>query len=149
MKEVRGNLITMAQNGDFDIIVHGCNCFHTMGGGIALQICKTWPQVYGVDCTTIYGDRKKLGTISSIDISNDNSLLTVVNAYTQFRFGRGKQVSYEAIRDCFRKIKKSYHDRKIGIPMIGAGLAGGDWDIISDIIEKEMTGEDITLVLYG
>ena len=38
MKTTNGNLITKAIKGDFDVIVHGCNCFHNMGGGIAKQV---------------------------------------------------------------------------------------------------------------
>jgi len=32
--------------------------------------------------------------------------------------------------------------------MIGAGLAGGDWGVISTIIKEELEGEDHTLVLF-
>ena len=32
MKTIKGNLITMAKEGKFDVIVHGCNCYHVMGG---------------------------------------------------------------------------------------------------------------------
>ena len=38
MKTIQGNLIHLAQNGEFDLIVHGCNCFCTMGAGIAKGI---------------------------------------------------------------------------------------------------------------
>jgi O-acetyl-ADP-ribose deacetylase (regulator of RNase III) len=37
---IESNLLTMADNGDFDIICHGANCFHTMASGIAGQIVK-------------------------------------------------------------------------------------------------------------
>ena len=30
----------------------------------------------------------------------------------------------------------------------GAGLAGGDWDTISSIINEELEGEDHTLVVF-
>jgi len=33
MKTIQGNLIHLAQDGEFDLIVHGCNCFCTMGAG--------------------------------------------------------------------------------------------------------------------
>ena len=29
---VHGDLFKLAEQGEFDIIVHGCNCFNTMGG---------------------------------------------------------------------------------------------------------------------
>ncbi len=33
MKTIQGNLIHFAQSSEFDLIVHGCNCFCTMGAG--------------------------------------------------------------------------------------------------------------------
>ena len=35
-----------------------------------------------------------------------------------------------------------------GLPLIGAGLAGGDWTIIEKIIEEETRGEYVTIVRY-
>ena len=40
--EIEGNLITLAMNGEFDVISHGCNCFCQMGAGIAPQMAKTF-----------------------------------------------------------------------------------------------------------
>ena len=36
MNIVKGDLIKSAKEGQFDVIIHGCNCFNTMGAGIAL-----------------------------------------------------------------------------------------------------------------
>ena len=36
IKYIKGDLIKLAQKGKFDIIAHGCNCFCTMGAGIAI-----------------------------------------------------------------------------------------------------------------
>ncbi len=52
-------------------------------------------------------------------------------------------------RFCFRWIQKQYSGRRIGIPKIGAGLAGGDWARIAAIIEEELAGEDVTLVEFN
>ena len=38
MKTIKGDLIKLAQDGEFDVIVHGCNCMCTMSAGIAKQI---------------------------------------------------------------------------------------------------------------
>ena len=38
MKYIEGDLIQLAKNGKFNVIVHGCNCFNTMGAGIAKMI---------------------------------------------------------------------------------------------------------------
>ena len=48
----------------------------------------------------------------------------------------------------FSKIKAKYTGQRIAYPLIGAGLAGGDWKRISSIIEEELKGENHTLVEY-
>ena len=49
MKEVTGDLVKLAKNGEFDVIVHGCNCECIMGGGIAKQIRQAFPTAYDAD----------------------------------------------------------------------------------------------------
>lgn len=146
MKTVTGNLIAMALNGDFDVIVHGCNCFCTMGAGIAKQIKETFPGAFLEDSYTPRGERTKLGSFSSH--YQKNLKLTIVNGYTQYH--AGANADYDAIRSVFREIKRfSWHfdNPRIGYPKIGAGIAGGDWEIISKIIDEELEGEDHTLVV--
>jgi len=36
----------------------------------------------------------------------------------------------------------------IGLPKIGAGLAGGDWNRIKEIIKTELTDCKVTVVIY-
>ena len=43
-------------------------------------------------------------------------------------------------------IAENHKDKKIGMPKIGAGLGGGDWNIIKEIIEEELNGIDVTIV---
>lgn len=159
MKVVKGDLIQMAKNGEFDVITHGCNAFNTMGGGIAKTIKAEFPEAYQIDCQTRKGDYRKLGTISTatFQINDKTDFLTVVNSYTQFKYWKDKNddpmeplVDYDAVRKCFKAIKKQYggQNLKFGIPKIGAGLALGDWGVIAKIIDEEMEGEDVTLVIF-
>ena len=46
-----------------------------------------------------------------------------------------------------RWIKQKYTGKRIGLPKIGAGLAGGDWNVIQKIIEEELPGENVTIVV--
>lgn len=149
MKVVNGDLIAMAESGDFDVIVHGCNCLCSMGSGIARTIRDKYPQVYAADKKTEKGDRNKLGNYSLSLIKSDKTFV-VVNAYTQFDYSRTKIcVDYDAVRSVFKKIRKDFSGMRIGYPLIGAGLAGGDWSILEKIIEEELQGEDHTLVKFG
>eukprot|EP01134_Creolimax_fragrantissima_P000121 CFRG0121T1 len=155
MKTVTGDLLVMAEQGSFDVIVHGCNCFNTMGAGIAKLIKDMYPVVYEADLSTEKGSKDKLGTITSavVKVQNDHEL-TVVNAYTQYHYGKNSKaengclVDYDAIRSVFRCVKEQFAGKMIGFPLIGAGLAGGDWKIISLIIDEELDGENFTLVKF-
>lgn len=149
MEKVKGDLIVKSLNGEFNVIIHGCNCFNIMGAGIAKQVKCSFPEAYELDQNTIKGDKNKLGTISYCYI--ERYKLFVVNAYTQYNYGSGLQVDYEAIRKCFIRIKQIFGNKnyKIAMPKIGCGLGGGDWDIIKKIISEEMLGERLTLVYYN
>ena len=149
MKKVNGDLIRMAMDGEFDVIIHGCNCFCTMGAGIAKSIKEHFPEAYMSDLKTVKGDKSKLGSFSFAKHEIGNKELTIINAYTQFHWkGSGTKADYDAIRGVFSQIKDRYSGRRIGYPKIGAGLAGGDWTLISRIITEELAGENHTLVVY-
>ena len=141
VKYLKGDLIELAKKGVFDVIVHGCNCQRCMGGGIARQIAIQFPDVEKVDNST------KQNNLGNILISRNYDFV-IVNAYTQEYPGFGVQVDYDAIKSCFKKIKKKFHGLRIGIPKIGAGLGGGDWNRIESIISNVMKNENITVVEY-
>lgn len=150
MKIVTGDLITLAEQGEFDVIIHGCNCFNTMGSGIAAQIRSKYPQAYKADCQTKKGDKSKLGTFTTAGCQLDTSHpFIIVNLYTQYGYNpRSKPCDYHAISEGFKRIKHHFSGVRIAYPQIGAGLAGGDWDVISEIIDTQLDGEDHTLVLW-
>lgn len=150
MKTVTGDLLELAQSGAFDVIVHGCNCFHTMGAGIARPISQLFPEALRADKETCYGEREKLGTISTASIIRGDISFHVVNAYTQFDYrGAGPKVDYQAVKTCFEAIAQQFPKARIGYPMIGAGLAGGDWTLISSDINAALEGLDHTLVVLS
>jgi O-acetyl-ADP-ribose deacetylase (regulator of RNase III) len=150
MKITKGDLLRLALSGDFDVIVHGANCQCTMGAGIAKAIRETFPEAYEVDCATAKGDPAKLGTITCAAVSRGARTFWVVNAYTQLHYrSAGVRVNYDAVRSSMREVKRRFAGKRIGYPRIGAGLARGDWALLSRIIDEELEGEDHTLVEYA
>ncbi len=146
MKYKKGNLITLTHEGEFDIIIHGCNCFHKFGKGIAKQIKEVYPKAYEVDLMTRKGDASKLGSFSYTSYPD----VTIINAYIQYRYGVEKShIDYSAIENAFMALSQQIDtDRRIGIPQIGAGLAGGNWSMIESIIDRFMDGYNLTCVVY-
>ena len=152
MKEITGDLVNMLYWREFDVGIHGCNCFHKMRSGIAGTMVRTFPGVAEADIyDSVYANEEKLGSFTSRTFRDETTGdVTIINAYTQFTYSRTERVAdYDAIRKVFKKIKLIFGGKGLtfGIPKIGAGLAGGDWEIISKIIEEEMEGEDLTLVV--
>lgn len=149
MKAVNGDLLQLAMQGAFDVIVHGCNCYCQMGRGIALSIKRQFPEAYAADCLTVKGDVGKLGSISVAEVTRGERSFVVVNGYTQIHWrGDGVKADYDAIRSVMRELKNRFAGQRIGYPKIGAGLAGGDWQTILAIVEDELAGEDHTCVEF-
>ena len=149
MRTVRGDLLDLVRQGAFDVIVHGCNCQCQMGKGIALAIRQQFPEAYAADRATEKGSREKLGSFSAATIKRDGRSFVVVNAYTQFDWrGAGVKADYDAIRQAMRAVAEQFGDCRIGYPKIGAGLAGGDWSVISAIIDDELSGLDHSYVEF-
>lgn len=180
MKYVKGNLLDMAEQGKFDIVVHGSNCQNTMNSGIAKEIRERYSKAYLADQVTQKGDIDKLGCFTQAYINGTryehplekfgfdnaeadkntdgvrriNYSFTILNAYTQYDYGYdGKQyLSYDALKQAFKQIKLLYDlnpqaGLKIGIPKIGAGKGGGNWETIETIV-NDIGFSDITCVEY-
>ena len=164
-KEIDGDIIQLALEGRFEVIGHGVNCFCIMKAGIAPQMAK----VFGCDKYTLEveqykGDINKLGQIQWQGFSLKDNIATatsrfkadlfVVNCYTQFMYGINhtdgisKPLDYEALTLCMRKINHIFKGKHIGLPKIGCGLAGGDWNGVKEIIKNELKDCKITIVNY-
>jgi O-acetyl-ADP-ribose deacetylase (regulator of RNase III) len=156
LKHTQGNLLDLAEAGEFDVVVQGCNCFNTMGGGIAREIRERYPHVAKVDAFTQRGDYTKLGTWTSENVIVKNGTVTfdIINAYTQYNMSTGEDLfEYIAFAMVLQKLEKVYGSKRIGLPYIGMGLAGGDKNLIIPMIEAfahkvSTKGGTVTLVEF-
>lgn len=152
MNKIKGDLIKLAIEGEFDVIVQGCNCFNVMGSGLAPQIARNFPDAEVADNETIRGDQGKLGTYTM----GTHGDLKILNAYTQYGTSKnGEDVfEYLAFERVLSKIAQRFGTKRIGLPYIGMGLAGGDATRIMPAIEAfaaavERKGGTVTLVEWA
>lgn len=146
-KYIKGDIIEIFRKGND--IAHGCNCFCTMGAGIALSLANNFPQIRGADNfedSYFDNERDKLGNFSIATHNNDKN--ACYNLYTQYR--GGANLDYGALLNCFINLNKARKDidRPLYIPRIGAGIAGGDWKIIEKLINLATPSIDIIVVDY-
>lgn len=152
-REVEGDLIELALKGEFDVITHGVNCFCQMKAGIAPQMAKA----FGCDCFRMEmpAERGNINKLGNIDYARVSQKLTVVNSYTQYRYGPNhkdgdkKPINYAALALCLEKINHTFKGKRIGLPKIGAGLAGGSWPVIKTIIQDSLVDCDVTVVIFN
>lgn len=145
-------MIVLQTKGDiFDTnithIAHGCNTRGVMGAGVAKIVKERYPEAfteYKYLCT-VYESRPEslLGFNQIVKITSKR---TIVNMFTQnFMATDRRAVNYEAIAECFRRVNNDPDIKVIAIPMIGAGLAGGNWEVISRIINDETPDTDVVV----
>jgi O-acetyl-ADP-ribose deacetylase (regulator of RNase III) len=150
MKNKTGDILELAEDGTFDVVVHGCNCEHIMASGLSEQVRVQYPEAFEADRQ--FAPRtieEKLGLISATQISrkNGHGYFYIINAYTQLHArGDGVLTDYRAVASAFRNIKNNFGGAMIAYPKIGAGKGRGDWGTIRQIIEAELQGVDHTLV---
>ena len=142
------------------ILVHGCNCQGAMNSGIAKAIRKKYPEVFDVYHRTSLTGGLKLGSCTRVFIGSEK--FQIWNACTQlfyanFEHADGsvepkerRHVSYDAITACFENINYAvaqYQQVEVHFPLIGCGLANGNWNIVQHIIDNTLS-DNVSKVLW-
>ncbi|MDY2630094.1 MAG: hypothetical protein SOV85_01885 [Clostridium sp.] len=138
---INGNILDVEKG----IICQQVNCCGVMGSGLALQIKYKYPIVYEKYIEFVnFAEMKNnnLGETLLVEIDND---LYIANLFAQFSYGRGSRIytDYEMFKECLERLKNTIDnneklkDLPIYFPYkIGCGLGKGDWNVISNLIEK-------------
>lgn len=131
------------------ILVHGCNAQGALGSGFAKKLVARYPQV-------LWDYRRAAArsplALGQCVVSHVQPSLYVVSAITQEFYGRDPHrvyVSYEAVQTAFEQVNALA--QALGLPVVfpalGAGLAGGSWPRIQDIIEETLS-RDVAATLF-
>lgn len=144
--EIIGDLVNEA--GRYDVVLHGCNCQNIMGSGVARYLRSKYPKIYDADTEAFRNGKVALGNYSKWYNEDINTVF--INAYTQFNMrGRYKgvpDVDYTAIEKVLKKINLEYKGLTIGMPLIGCGLAGGNWKIVKNTIQNTLVDVNANIV---
>lgn len=151
IREIKGNLLDT----DLNFIAHGVNCQDKMGSGVAKALFTVYPEVkqqyhkyFGDNIhLAINGQEDFLGTVQPVTVKDGK---IVFNLFTQENYGYdGKlYVDYNSIQKCFDILTNQCdYVNAIAIPRIGCGLAGGDWEVVREIINAS-TGNKLDVYVY-
>ena len=129
-----GNPIT----GNYDIFCCQVNCKGVSETILAKQIKEKYPEVYEKYVNSCSRGALNLGTILVVETSDSRKCICM---FAQDKYGRGAKTDYGAFKACLYNIKYVMNtldkDLTIAFPYkIGCGKAGGDWEIIHDLIKN-------------
>lgn len=134
------------------IICHQVNCKGVMGRGVAKIFKEKYPYAF-LQYKSLCEDRISDELLGTVLIRGENDGKWTCCMFAQDNWGGNKcNTDYEAFSECCDAIKRelrSLHLDEIDINMpyrIGAGLGGGDWNIIYPILEGEF--ENYNLILW-
>lgn len=138
MEEIHADIL----NEKTGLIVHGVNCRGKMGAGIALKLRNLYPKTYYDYLDFCNRHERPSALLGKVIFTKINDELIIANAFTQLNYGTHgiRYVSYDAIDSCFNIINQYAYKNNLIIkyPRIGVGLGGGNWNIISTIIESNI-----------
>ena len=137
------------------IIAHGCNSMGVMGSGVARVIKAKYPEAYACYRRRYEEEGLNIGDVILAPCENGK---IIANCITQKYYGREKghiYLDYAALRHCIvilndfaKSVKKVQllESLIVAMPMIGSGLAGGNWNKISKILLDESS--EFEIVVY-
>lgn len=162
IKIVKGNIL----NSPDTFIAHQCNCTGKYVGGVAAAIFDKWPGAND----NIRGTQ---GAFGEIKIHKVEKKKFIVNMFSQYeggglieftgkdsaedrviKFANALDIMTRALKDEVRRLIFKDLPLTISFPyLIGCGIAGGDWEIYSAMLEKfsdaiEKQGGQVTLYKF-
>jgi len=156
---IKGDMVLSYKNKELDAYAHQCNCFCTMKRGIAVLLSKVNPEVRRSDNLTTVGNRDKLGKLGQVHTKGFPILFNVYSQYhwREYKEPYGGNTDYSALHKGLVSIKKTLygyiHNPKgsltLGLPLIGCGLAGGDWDnVVYPMIKEIFEDSNIYVTVF-
>lgn len=126
-----------------DCIVQVVNNVGAYGAGVSGAIAKKWPRVKE-------SFDHQLRALGIVDIIQVEPGLFVGNMYAQNGLKgktNPKPLRYGYLSECLSNTRECKFQH-IHMPKIGCGLAGGDWNIVSEIIQDTLVDYGIEVYVY-
>lgn len=151
VKFVTGDLFTYP---GLDAIAHGCNCAGVMGAGIAKEFKRRYPENFKKYKQACKDGTFKVGGLLTFDAQD----AYILNLGTQDEFINPaklvdikKALKYMINFVMHMNIARSAVHRDpiktIGLPRIGAGLGGLDWQDVKQVI-LDLDTEGLELIVF-
>lgn len=122
--------------------------------GAAAALARTFPRAAAAyrSWTIASPDNLKLGYTHELPQDQDGRSITIVSMVAQEGFGPGvvTRLNYSALRECLGRVGvvASHNGAIVHLPRIGAGQAGGRWDLIEADIGHELSDNGVAVCVH-
>jgi O-acetyl-ADP-ribose deacetylase (regulator of RNase III) len=121
------------------------------GKGFSVAVRKMWPHAQKEFTEWVLTRRSefKLGNVHFAGLQDSMELASLVaqHGYGPSLFPR---IQYSALEECLSKLASHAKEARASVhmPRIGCGEAGGDWNIVSEIIDEQVCRKDVDVTVY-
>ena len=122
------------------LILHVCNDVFAWGAGFVLALSRKWdaPEIAYRSMDNL---EMRQGYVQFIGVEKDITVCNMVAQNGIHNINNTKPINYYSIAVCLHQANKFAikNNATIHAPRFGSGLAGGDWNIIENIIKQFVT----------
>ncbi len=159
----------LVNNNEIKIIFHCCNDDNGFGSGVAGSIAKKWPEVKSAYHSWFLDEQMtpnetyrpkdmRLGDIQIVYCGDKTYVCNIVGQKGMGNIDIGKYslppVKYEALHEGFLRLRQWVETKNtlsisLHAPLLGSGLAGGDFSVIYLEYLKAMKNSNIATCFYA
>lgn len=125
------------------MIIHCCNSFGQWGRGFVLALRAKYPGSEKAYREWFALGDPHLGDVQFVQVTPEICVANMIGQHGTRWEGKTPPIRYDALEMCLKTVyEKAVKDKVIVCgPRFGCVLAGGDWGVISRIIEKTISVE--------
>jgi O-acetyl-ADP-ribose deacetylase (regulator of RNase III) len=137
-------------------IIHCCNDLGLWGAGFVLALSNKWEAPEKAYLSLFAEDETPpfLGAFQPVEVETDITVVNIIGQHGVQRIQGIPPIRYEAIRTALKNLRghilfqSRFPVTSVHMPRMGAGLAGGDWEIIESMVIEELCNHGISVTVY-
>ena len=122
------------------------------GGGVSLSARKRFPAAQE-DFRNWAAESPKNLSLGRTRVSDVGEGVHLASMVAQHGYGDSPKprIRYAALRDCLGHVREFAERSRASVhmPMIGTGLSGGNWSVVSELIDEQLARRGVSVTVYS
>lgn len=150
IRYLKGDALT-PRGDDPRILVHVVNNrSKTWGGGFARHVAKSYPDAQ--KDFRVWANIEGNQVLGQAHVYGHADRMRLISMVAQRGFGQSSEprISYPALEECLHAVRVAAEaiNATVHMPRIGCGQAGGNWDVVSELIDDTLVRRGIDVTVY-